>query len=338
MRFFITGVAGFIGFHVAKRLLQTGHVVCGYDGITPYYDVRLKKDRLSILNKLDGFEFVHGMLEDAPLVMETCENAKPDVVMHFAAQAGVRYSLENPRSYVESNVKGSFNIIEATNRVRPAHLLMASTSSIYGNNPEVPFSENDKADNPLTIYAATKKSMELMAHSNAHLNAVPTTCFRFFTVYGPWGRPDMALFRFVKNMLEDLPIDVYGHGKMSRDFTYIDDLVEAVIRLVEVIPAPIGQPMPNNVDSLSPVAPFRIVNIGGGAPIDLMDFISTIERKLGVKAKINFTDMQPGDVNTTFASPMLLETLVNYKPESGLNHGVGQFIDWYVDYLTDKSA
>ena len=236
MRYFITGTAGFIGFHVARRLLQEGHEVTGFDGITPYYNVKLKHMRHAALAQHPGFRSVIAMLEDRERMEAEIAASQPDVLIHFAAQAGVRYSLENPHAYLSSNVTGSFNVIELAERHKVQHLMLASTSSIYGANPSVPFRERDRADEPLTIYAATKKSMELIAHSHAHLYKLPTTVFRFFTVYGPWGRPDMALFKFVDRMLENQPIEIYGEGNMSRDFTYIDDLVESVIRLSKIVP------------------------------------------------------------------------------------------------------
>jgi UDP-glucuronate 4-epimerase len=237
MRYLITGTAGFIGFHLAKRLLDDGHFVTGFDGMTPYYDVRLKERRHAILSRSNGFRPVIGMLEDARALETAAEIGEPDVIVHLAAQAGVRYSLENPKAYVDSNLIGSWNILELAKAARPKHLLLASTSSIYGSNEKIPFAETDRADEPMTLYAATKKSTELMAHSYAHLYGVPTTAFRFFTVYGPWGRPDMALFKFVDSILSGRPIEIYGEGRMSRDFTYIDDLVEGIVRLMGVVPA-----------------------------------------------------------------------------------------------------
>lgn len=330
MRYLITGTAGFIGFHLARRLLDEGHFVTGFDGMTPYYDVTLKEKRHAILGRSNGFRPVIGMLEDRQALERAAEIAEPDVIVHLAAQAGVRYSLENPRSYVDSNVTGSFNVMEIAREVQPKHLLLASTSSIYGANEKIPFAETDRADEPLTIYAATKKSMELMAHSNAHLYRVPTTAFRFFTVYGPWGRPDMALFKFVDAIRNDRPIDIYGEGKMSRDFTYIDDLIEGIVRLMDVPPDEANRVQADAaVDTLSRQAPFRVVNIGGGKPVELMRFVETIEDVLGKPAIRNMLPMQQGDVPRTYASPDLLHALTAFKPEIGLDVGVRQFVDWH---------
>ncbi len=330
MRYLITGTAGFIGFHLAKRLLDEGHFVVGFDGMTPYYDVRLKEKRTAILARSNGFKAVTGMLEDKAALDHAAELAEPDVIVHLAAQAGVRYSLENPRSYVDSNLVGSFNILELARNLQPKHLLLASTSSVYGANEKIPFAESDKADEQMTIYAATKKSMELMAHSYAHLFNVPTTAFRFFTVYGPWGRPDMALFKFVDAIRNDRPIEIYGEGKMSRDFTYIDDLVEGIVRLIGVVPSEENRVVSETViDTLSKNAPFRIVNIGGGQPVGLMTFVETIETMLGKKAIRKMLPMQPGDVHNTYAVPDLLVALTGFKPQIEVDEGVKRFVEWY---------
>ncbi len=330
MRYLITGTAGFIGFHLAKRLLDEGHFVVGFDGMTPYYDVRLKEKRTAILARSNGFKAVTGMLEDKAALDHAAELAEPDVIVHLAAQAGVRYSLENPRSYVDSNLVGSFNILELARNLQPKHLLLASTSSVYGANEKIPFAESDKADEQMTIYAATKKSMELMAHSYAHLFNIPTTAFRFFTVYGPWGRPDMALFKFVDAIKNDRPIEIYGEGKMSRDFTYIDDLVEGIARLIGVVPSEENRVVSDTViDTLSKNAPFRIVNIGGGQPVGLMTFVETIETMLGKKAIRKMLPMQPGDVHNTYAVPDLLVALTGFKPQIEVDEGVRRFVEWY---------
>ena len=330
MRYLITGTAGFIGFHLAKRLLDEGHFVVGFDGMTPYYDVRLKEKRTAILARSNGFKAVTGMLEDKAALDHAAELAEPDVIVHLAAQAGVRYSLENPRSYVDSNLVGSFNILELARNLQPKHLLLASTSSVYGANEKIPFAESDKADEQMTIYAATKKSMELMAHSYAHLFNIPTTAFRFFTVYGPWGRPDMALFKFVDAIKNDRPIEIYGEGKMSRDFTYIDDLVEGIARLIGVVPSEENRVVSDTViDTLSKNAPFRIVNIGGGQPVGLMTFVETIETMLGKKAIRKMLPMQPGDVHNTYAVPDLLVALTGFKPQIEVDEGVKRFVEWY---------
>ena len=330
MRYLITGTAGFIGFHLARRLLDEGHFVVGFDGMTPYYDVKLKEKRTAILARSNGFKAVTGMLEDKAALDHAAELAEPDVIVHLAAQAGVRYSLENPRSYVDSNVTGSFNVLELARNLQPKHLLLASTSSVYGANEKIPFAESDKADEQMTIYAATKKSMELMAHSYAHLFHVPTTAFRFFTVYGPWGRPDMALFKFVDAIKNDRPIEIYGEGKMSRDFTYIDDLVEGIIRLIGVIPSEENRVVSDTItDTLSKNAPFRLVNIGGGQPVGLMTFVETIETMLVKKAIRQMLPMQPGDVHNTYAVPDLLVALTGFKPQIEVDVGVRRFVEWY---------
>ncbi len=330
MRYLITGTAGFIGFHLAKRLLDEGHFVVGFDGMTPYYDVKLKEKRTAILARSNGFKFVTGMLEDKAALDHAAELAEPDVIVHLAAQAGVRYSLENPRSYVDSNLTGSFNVLELARNLQPKHLLLASTSSVYGANEKIPFAESDKADEQMTIYAATKKSMELMAQSYAHLFNVPTTAFRFFTVYGPWGRPDMALFKFVDAIRNDRPIEIYGEGKMSRDFTYIGDLVEGIVRLIGVIPSEKNRVVSDTViDTLSKNAPFRVVNIGGGQPVGLMTFVETIETMLGKKAIRKMLPMQPGDVHNTYAVPDLLVALTGFKPRIEVDEGVRRFVEWY---------
>ena len=330
MRWFVTGTAGFIGFHLARRLLADGHTVVGYDAMTDYYDPALKAARHAILARSPDFSATIARLEDAETLARTMEAAAPDVVVHLAAQAGVRYSIENPRSYVDSNLVGAFNLIEQAKKVRPRHLLLASTSSVYGGNEVLPFREVDRADHPVSLYAATKKAMEAMSHSHAHLFGVPTTCFRFFTVYGPWGRPDMALFKFVSAALEGRPIEVYGNGEMRRDFTYVDDLVEAVVRLAEVVPER-GRPAGTGevADTLSPVAPWRVVNIAGGQPVDLMDFVAAIEAALGRPVERTLLPMQPGDVRQTFADHRLLEALTGYRPATPIGAGVAAFVEWY---------
>jgi UDP-glucuronate 4-epimerase len=328
LRILITGTAGFIGFHLAKRLLADGHSITGYDGMTPYYDIRLKQERHAILTRSNRFLGIEGMLEDMETLRYAAIAADPEIIIHLAAQAGVRYSLENPRAYVESNLVGTFNLLEVARELKPKHLMLASTSSVYGANSVMPYTETDKADWPVTLYAATKKAGEVMSHSYAHLWGIPSTCFRFFTVYGPWGRPDMALFKFVDAIEKGRPIDVYGHGQMRRDFTYIDDLVEGIVRLSACIPG--EGPAPADVpDTLSPVAPWRVVNIAGGYPVELMSFIETIESCLGRKAILNMLPMQPGDMNSTFADHRLLESLTGYRPATPVETGVKAFVDWY---------
>ena len=332
MRFFITGTAGFIGFHVAKRLTDAGHAVCGVDGMTTYYDVALKRRRHAMLLQSPHFAAHELMLEDMAGLTRVYEQFGPDVIIHLAAQAGVRYSLENPRAYVDSNLIGTFNVLELARAKPPKHLLLASTSSVYGANTKMPFAESDRTDHPLTLYAATKKSTEAMAHSYAHLWTIPTTAFRFFTVYGPWGRPDMALFKFTKGILENQPIEIYNNGDMIRDFTYIDDLAKAIVLLSEAVPQ-IGTPTDDAIDlGMSPAAPFRVVNIGNSQPVQLLDYVDAIEKALGKKAIRKYLPMQPGDVPATFADCRLLERLTGFKPSTPIAVGVEKFVRWYRDY------
>jgi UDP-glucuronate 4-epimerase len=331
MRFLVTGTAGFVGFHVARRLLADGHDVTGIDGMTPYYDVALKEARNAILEKHPRYRLHRVMLEDADGLHAAARAAEPEIVIHLAAQAGVRYSLEQPRAYIDSNIVGSFNLVEFC-RLHPVrHLLVASTSSAYGGNTKMPFAETDRAVHPLTIYAASKAATELIAHSYAHLWRVPTTVFRLFTVYGPWGRPDMALFKFVQAMLADEPIDIYNNGEMERDFTYIDDAAAAILGLVDEIPAA-GVPI-CPADTVSPVAPYRLVNVGGGTPVPLLDFIAAIETALGTEAKRRYLPLQAGDVPRTRAAAELLEMLTGTRPATPIAVGVGAFVDWYRDYF-----
>lgn len=332
---FITGTAGFIGFHLARRLLEAGFRVHGYDGMTAYYDVALKRKRHAMLLQTPNFTATEAMLQDIATLDRVSESFAPDIIIHLAAQAGVRYSLEDPRSYVDSNFVGTFNVLEVAKRLGVAHLLMASTSSVYGANTSLPFRETDKADEPLTVYAATKKATEVLAHSYAHLWNLPTTMFRFFTVYGTWGRPDLAYFKFIDAILKGQPIDVYNHGEMWRDFTSVDDLVEAVRLLIDVPPVrPAGGVEVEPGDSLSPIAPFRIVNIGNSDKIHLMDFIATIEAVLGKKARRNLLPMQKGDVPATWADCALLQRLTGYQPKTSLHDGMTLVVDWYRSYYS----
>ncbi|MBV8565779.1 MAG: NAD-dependent epimerase/dehydratase family protein [Methylobacteriaceae bacterium] len=332
MRFILTGTAGFIGFHLASRLLEEGHEVAGIDGFTPYYEVSLKESRNALLEAYPRFQSHRVMLEDRA-ALERIWSLAPDIVVHLAAQAGVRYSLENPRAYIDANLIGTFNVMEMV-RARPVrHFMLASTSSVYGASPTVPFRETDRADHPLTLYAATKKATELMAHTYSHLWDIPTTAFRFFTVYGPWGRPDMAPSRFVRGVIEGTPIEVYNRGDMARDFTYVDDLVEAVVRLSACVPRRPDSPAEIEAgDSLSPDAPFRVVNIGAGEPASLVAFIEAIEAAVGKPSVRALKPMQPGDVPRTFASVDLLERLTGYRPATPLAAGIGAFVAWYRDY------
>ncbi|MDJ0978426.1 MAG: GDP-mannose 4,6-dehydratase [Erythrobacter sp.] len=329
----ITGSAGFIGYHLAQLLLAEGFAVAGYDGMTDYYDVRLKQRRHQMLAQNEAFIAREGMLEDEDALRDFVMGEKPDVIVHLAAQAGVRYSLENPRAYLDANLVGAFNVMECARELEVDHLLMASTSSVYGANEDMPFDEREKCDTPLTFYAATKKANEAMAHSYAHLWNLPTTMFRFFTVYGPWGRPDMALFKFTRGVLEGTPIDVYNHGDMYRDFTYVSDLVRGLRLLIDKPPVrPETREEIPEYDSLSPVAPWRVVNIGNSDKVRLMDFITAIEEECGREAVKNFLPMQKGDVPATWADATLIRELTGYAPQTDVREGVRRFVAWYRDY------
>jgi len=332
-RALVTGTAGFIGFHLAELLLQEGWAVHGYDGLTDYYDVSLKRKRHALLAQHAHFTATEAMLEDNDALQRAAADFAPDVIVHLAAQAGVRYSLENPRAYVDANITGTFNVMEAARVLDVKHLLMASTSSVYGANTEMPFHETQKTDTPLTVYAATKKATEAMGHAYAHLHALPVTMFRFFTVYGPWGRPDMAYFSFARAILDGRPIDVYNHGEMWRDFTYVDDLVRGIRGLIDAVPpAPDAGAAPVPGDSLSPAAAFRIVNIGNSEIIKLTDFIEALEAALGRQAQRNLMPMQMGDVPATWADARLLRELTGYAPQTSVVEGVQRFVDWYLEY------
>ena len=322
----ITGAAGFIGFHLARRMLAAGWEVTGFDGMTAYYDPKLKAARLDILQDTPHFHFENGMVEAEGRLTTLCATVKPDVIIHLAAQAGVRYSIDAPRSYVQSNLIGTHEVLEAARAHPPQHLMMASTSSAYGANTEMPYAERHKAVHPMSFYAATKIANEAMGHSYAHLFGLPVTMFRFFTVYGPWGRPDMALFKFTKAILNGDPIDVYNQGDMKRDFTFVDDLVEGILRLTTCPP---GTTPAGPMDSLSPVAPFRVVNIGNGTPVPLNEFITAIEDATGRTAIRNLLPMQPGDVPATWADASLIEALVGKLPKTDIREGVARFVDWY---------
>ena len=328
----LTGTAGFIGFHLARQLLAEGFRVQGYDGMTDYYDVTLKQRRHAILLQNPNFTATEAMLEDHARFDALADDFRPEVIVHLAAQAGVRYSLENPRAYLDSNVIGTFTVMEAARRLGVKHLLIASTSSVYGANTEMPFTETDKADTQLTIYAATKKATESMAHAYAHLWNLPTTMFRFFTVYGPWGRPDLALYKFVAAILEDRPIDIYNHGEMYRDFTYVDDLVRGIRLLIDAVPVRPADGVVPAGDSLSPVAPWRVVNIGNSDKVRLLDFVEAIEACLGKTAIRNYMPMQMGDVPATWADATLLHRLTGYRPQTDVRDGIARFVDWYRDY------
>ena len=339
-RVFITGSAGFIGMHLAKRLLEIGCTVHGFDGFTDYYDVNLKLQRHSILQKSNKFSQTRGLLEDKSCLVDSLNNFQPDVVIHLAAQAGVRYSIERPDSYISSNIQGTFNLLEAVKNIASLkHFLFASTSSVYGGNTESPFSEKHKSDLPLTIYAATKKSTELMAHSYSHLFEFPATAFRFFTVYGPWGRPDLALFKFVDCISRNEPITIFNNGDMMRSFTFVDDLVEGIIRLTDNPPEKVDERDLGKKfegDSLSPVAPFRVVNIGSPIQVGLMDLVEEIERVMGVTANKKFLSMQAGDVQATHADVALLKTITGFTPNTSLSEGVERFISWFKKHYPER--
>lgn len=331
-RILITGTAGFIGFHLAKLLLAEGFRVHGHDGMTDYYDVTLKQRRHQMLLQDPNFSMTEGMLEDQTTFDTLADDFQPEVIIHLAAQAGVRYSLENPRAYLDSNVIGTFNVMEAARRLKVKHLMMASTSSVYGANEEMPFTETEKTDTQLTIYAATKKAGENMGHAYAHLYDLPTTMFRFFTVYGSWGRPDLALYKFVDAILDGRPIDIYNHGDMYRDFTYVDDLARGIRLLIDAVPVRPEDGIVPEGDSLSPVAPYRVVNIGNSDKVRLLDFVDAIEECLGQKAIRNYMPMQMGDVPATWADADLLKTLTGYRPETDFKDGIARFVEWFRDY------
>lgn len=326
----VTGSAGFIGYHLCQRLLADGFEVVGLDAMTDYYDVSLKEQRLARLTAHKSFTPILARLEAPSVVENLFANYKPQMVVHLAAQAGVRYSIDAPRSYVESNINGTFEILEAARNHTPDHLLIASTSSVYGANTDMPYREVHKVDSQMSFYAATKKATEAMAQTYAHLYRIPTTMFRFFTVYGPWGRPDMALFKFTDAILNDRAIDVYNHGDMLRDFTYVEDLVDAVRRLMDAVP---GDTPVSDADNLSPIAPWRAVNIGNGAPTKLTDFIEALEGVLGKQAQKNMLDIQPGDMPSTWADATLMNDLIGPMNSTDLKDGVAKFVDWYMsDY------
>ena len=331
MKIFITGSSGFIGFHLSKKLLDDGHNIHGFDSMNNYYDVKLKKARYKILSEYEKFSFTKGNLENQKTLSNSILKFKPKIIIHLAAQAGVRYSIEKPRVYLDSNITGTYNIIELAKKVNVKHLLIASSSSVYGANKKMPFKEIDKTDTQLSIYAATKKSTESIAHSYSNIWKIPITMLRFFTVYGPWGRPDMALFKFTKGIIARKKIDIYNKGKMYRDFTYIDDIVEGISALINKAPN-LKQLGKIKNDSLSPIAPFRVLNIGNTHRVFLLDFIEAIEKELGKKAIRNYMPMQKGDVKMTVSDTTLLKKLTGYNPKTNYKDGIKQFLKWYFDY------
>lgn len=331
-KYLITGCAGFIGFHLSERLLREGHMIIGLDNLNDYYDVTLKNARLAILNTKNKFTFIKASLEDTTAINKVFSENSFDAVINLAAQAGVRYSLENPRAYIDANIVGFLNILEACRHNKIGHLIYASSSSVYGANTTVPFSVHHNVDHPLSLYAATKKSNELMAHTYSHLYGVPVTGLRFFTVYGPWGRPDMALFLFTKAITEGKPIKVFNHGKMLRDFTYVDDIVEGIVRLTRKKPVSNPEWTGEKPDPGTSNSSYKIYNIGNNQPVELCEFISILEKKLGIEAVKEYLPMQPGDVPRTYADVDDLMRDVGFKPSTSIEDGIGRFVEWYKDY------
>ena len=332
-KLFITGSSGFIGFHVAKRYLDKGFKVYGFDSMNNYYDIKLKRSRLNILKKYKNFSFTKGNLENQKKLNSSINKFKPSIIIHLAAQAGVRYSIKNPKIYLNSNIVGTFNVIECAKKSKIKHLIIGSSSSVYGANKKFPFQEFDKTDKQISFYATTKKSAESIAHSYSSLWKIPITVLRFFTVYGPWGRPDMAYFKFTKNILRGKKIDVYNKGKMYRDYTYIDDIVDGIVKLTNKIPKLNSSKKYKN-DSISHVAPIRTLNIGNTKKVLLSDFISAIENNLDKKAVKRFLPMQKGDVYSTLSDTSLLRRITDYKPKTKFKDGIKKFLDWYLDYYS----
>ncbi len=332
MKIFVTGVAGFIGFNLSLRLLKNGHDVCGIDNLNDYYDVDLKKKRLGIIQENAGFEFVKGDIADREKIKNLFETHDFDYVINLAAQAGVRYSIENPQSYVDSNLVGFANILEGCRHSKVKHLVYASSSSVYGLNTNMPFSVRHNVDHPISLYAASKKANELMAHTYSYLYGLPSTGLRFFTVYGPWGRPDMALFLFTKAILNDEPIKIFNNGEMQRDFTYIDDIVEGVVRVMEKIPAANPEWSSDSPDPSTSCVPYKLYNIGNNQPVALMEFIEAIEKALGRKAIREFLPLQPGDVPATYADVSDLAEDTGFKPSTSVETGIRNFVEWYKEY------
>lgn len=336
MKILITGAVGFIGFHLSKKLLDDSYQIIGIDNLNDYYDISLKLSRLEILEKYNNFNFNKVDLKDKEALSNIFDTHNPTHIINLAAQAGVRYSIENPYAYLDSNLTGFMNLLEACRKSSVEHLIYASSSSVYGGNRVVPFSTNHNVDHPVSLYAATKKSNELMAHTYSHLYGIPTTGLRFFTVYGPYGRPDMAYFSFTKDILAGIPIKIYNHGRMERDFTYIDDIVEGIVKLIEKVPVS-NKDWDEIKDGLSTsFAPYKIYNIGNNNPVQLMRFINTLELALGKKAEKIYMDMQPGDVLKTYADVSNLERDINFKPSITIEDGLGRFVEWYKDYYKIK--
>jgi UDP-glucuronate 4-epimerase len=329
MKYLVTGAAGFIGFHVTQRLLAAGHQVVGLDNLNDYYDVNLKTSRLDLINTHPDFTFVKGDLADREGIAELFRSQRFQRVIHLAAQAGVRYSLDNPLAYADANLTGHLNILEGCRHNQVEHLLYASSSSVYGLNRKMPFSTDDSVDHPVSLYAATKKANELMSHTYSHLYGIPTTGLRFFTVYGPWGRPDMALFKFTRAIIAGEKIDVYNHGQMRRDFTYIDDIAEAILRLQDVIPQSDKDWTVEEGSPATSSAPYRVYNIGNSQPVTLMAYIEALESALGQVAEKNMLPMQPGDVMETSADTSALYKVIGFKPQTSVSEGVARFVEWY---------
>jgi UDP-glucuronate 4-epimerase len=332
MRILVTGAAGFIGYHTAARLLDQGHEVVGFDNLSPYYDVSLKEARLKRLKGRNNFRFLQADLADRTIVEATFAEERPQRVIHLAAQAGVRYSLDRPHGYISSNITGFLHVLEGCRHHGVEHLVFASTSAVYGANRKLPFDVSDRTDHPVSLYGATKKANELMAHSYAHLFGLPVTGLRFFTVYGPWGRPDMSLFLFTRKILADEPIPVFNYGHHARDFTYIDDVVEGVVRVTDVTATPDPKWRAETPDTATSSAPYRLYNIGNNSPVALLDYIAAIEKALGKKAKLELLPQQPGDVEETYADVDALKAATGFQPSTPLDVGIERFVAWYRDY------
>ena len=331
MKIFITGSSGFIGFHLTEKLLKKGFIIYGFDSMNNYYDVKLKKDRLEILKKNKNFFFTKGNIENKSKLSDCIFRFKPQIIIHLAAQAGVRYSIKNPKVYFSTNILGTFNLLEIAKKFRPKHLIIASSSSVYGANNKLPFKETDKVDLQKSIYAATKKSTETLAHSYSSLWNLPITMLRFFTVYGPFGRPDMAYFSFTKKILSKKTINIFNKGQMYRDYTYVSDVVNGIVKLLNKIPSnKIKKKI--RIDSLSIIAPFRILNIGNTKKIYLLDFVNTLEKELKKKAKYKYLPMQKGDVHSTLSDCTLLKKLTGYNPKTSYKTGIKKFVEWYLSY------